>query len=104
QVLSFETLPEFDCGSERWDKLGFFCDTVANSDQTHKLQTIVKFQQEFNERKYDDAQKQISNLDEGSYRVILAQSSGDYLIFHVKQFENTWYVTILDRAYAGCDA
>lgn len=103
KVLTFETLPEFDCGTVKWNKLGFFCDTVAGST-THKLQTIVKFQQEFNERKYDDAQQNISHLEDGSYRVILAQSSDDYLVFHVKQFENTWYVTMLDRSYASCDA
>jgi len=103
QVLTFEKLPAFDCGTEKWNKLGFFCDSLAGST-TNKMETIVKFQQEFNEVKHPEAQQQINDLEDGSYRVILAQSSNDYLIFHVKQFQNSWYVTMLDRSYASCEA
>ncbi len=103
QVLAFEKLPSFDCGTDKWDKTGFFCDTTANS-QTQLLQTIVKHEEEFESSKYDESQKKrTADLENGSYRVILAQPE-ESLIFHVKQFGNAWYVTLLDRAYGGCDA
>lgn len=103
QVLTFEKLPEYDCGTMKWDKVGFFCDTTSNS-QTQLLQTILKFEEEFEPTKHDETnKKRIQELENGSYRVILAQDE-ESLIFHVKQFGNSWYVTLLDRAYGGCDA
>lgn len=103
QVLTFEKLPSFDCGSIKWDKTGFYSDTTSNS-QTQLLQTIVKFEEEFESSKYNEQQKKrIQELENGSYRVILAQPE-ESLIFHVKQFGTAWYVTLLDRAYGGCDA
>jgi len=103
QVLTFEKLPVYDCGTMKWDKVGFFCDTTANS-QTQLLQTILKFEEEFEPKKHDETnKKRIQELENGSYRVILAQDE-ESLIFHVKQFGNSWYVTLLDRAYGGCDA
>lgn len=103
QVLSFAALPEYDCGTEKWSKTGFYCDSTANISYK-PLETIAKFQDEFEEVKYDDIRKkEIEALEQGAYRVILAQTNG-YLIFHVKKFDKGWFVTILDRAYAGCDA
>ncbi len=104
KVLTFEKLPEYDCGTEKWSKLGFFCDTAATS-VTHILDTLVKYQEEFNEVKYDDNQKkQIDELEDGSYRVILNPTEENFIVFHVKQFGTAWYVTILDRSYGFCDA
>jgi hypothetical protein len=36
--------------------------------------------------------------------VILNPTDEHFLIFHVKQFEGSWYVTLLDRSYGNCDA
>lgn len=103
-TLAFESLPAFDCGSMRWEKLGFYCDTTVNSVTEH-LRSISEFQEEYNDIPFDqDIQKQIDYLETGSYRVILNPDEDDFLIFHVKKFDTGWYVTLLDRAYAGCDA
>ncbi|MFZ4261546.1 hypothetical protein ACFRAE_05855 [Sphingobacterium sp. HJSM2_6] len=103
QVLTFESLPSYDCGKEQWEKIGFFTDTTKNSG-TQLLETIAKFLDEYEQIAYDEAIKsKINALETGSYRVILALQD-HHLIFHVKQFEEIWYVTILDRAYASCDA
>ena len=103
QVLTFAPIPEFDCGKDKWTKIGFFCDTTAST--THKpLETIAKFLAEFEDVKFDEAKKkEIEALENGAYRVILAQEKNS-LIFHVKKFKNGWFVTILDRAYGSCDA
>ncbi|TJZ62189.1 hypothetical protein FAZ15_06690 [Sphingobacterium olei] len=99
-VLTFESLPAFDCGTEKWTKEGFFCDTTSHPDQ---LSRIAAFQREFNQHEFSESQmEEIKNAERKSYRVIL--TSRDPLIFHLQQQEGVWYITVLDRAYAGCDA
>ncbi len=104
KMLTFEPLPEFLCDTDKWTKYGFSSDTTATS-VTHLLDTIMKYQGEYNEVKYDDTVKtKASVLEDGSYRVILNPSDEHFLIFHVKQFDGAWYVTLLDRSYGNCDA
>src|SRR5690606_31599236 len=104
KVLSFEALPEFRCETDKWTKYGFSSDTTATS-VTHLLDTIMKYQDEFNQVNYDQkTRSRVSALEAGSYRVILNPTDEHFLIFHVKQFGGAWYVTILDRSYGHCDA
>lgn len=99
-VLTFEKLPEFDCGTEKWSKLGFICDTTSHPNQ---LSNIIAFDKEFDESKFSEEQLEKIEVDEAeSYRVIV--TSDTPLIFHVQKYKGNWYVTTLDRAYAGCDA
>lgn len=104
KMLTFEPLPEFKCDTDKWTKYGFSSDTTATS-VTHLLDTIMKYQAEYNEVKYNDIIKaRVSALEDGSYRVILNPSDEHFLIFHVKQFDGAWFVTVLDRSYGNCDA
>lgn len=96
--LSFEELPEFDCGYDRWNKLGFFCDTTAHAQQ---LTRIADFQKEFNEIQQSQLEA-IKEFEKDSYRVILTKNEN--LIFHIKKYQGAWYVVVLDRAYGWCDA
>lgn len=99
-VLTFEKLPDYDCGTEKWSKEGFFCDTSRHPDQ---LSNIALFQKEFNDKKFSDEQIESIKLNEkNTYRIVLTASEN--LIFHVEMYQGQWYVTTLDRAYAGCDA
>ncbi|MBD1421026.1 hypothetical protein [Sphingobacterium chuzhouense] len=97
-ALTFEKLPVFDCGEEKWDKLGFFCDTTSQANQ---LTTIATFDHEFNGIS-DDELTEIKQLEKDTFRVILTKDEN--LIFHVKKYQDKWYVFVLDRAYGGCDA
>lgn len=97
-ALTFEKLPIFDCGEEKWDKLGFFCDTTSQANQ---LTTIATFDHEFNGIS-DDELAEIKQLEKDTFRVILTKDES--LIFHVKKYQDKWYVFVLDRAYGGCDA
>ncbi|MFD1769338.1 hypothetical protein [Sphingobacterium suaedae] len=97
-VLTFDKLPVYDCGGEKWDKLGFFCDTTTQANQ---LTQIAKFKQEFDEKNAAEVSK-ISEIEKDTYRVILTKNEN--LIFHIKKFEGAWYVIVLDRAYGWCDA
>lgn len=99
-VLTYEKLPTFDCGTEKWDKTGFFCDTTSHPNQ---LSNIAAFEDEFDEDKFSEEDLVILEKGEQeSYRVIL--TTREPLIFHVRKYQGKWYVTTLDRAYAGCDA
>ncbi len=97
-VLAFEKIPTYDCGGEKWDKLGFICDTTVQANQ---LTHIAKFKQEFKEIDAAAVQ-QIAELEKDSYRVVLTKAEN--LIFHVKKYQGAWYVLVLDRAYGWCDA
>lgn len=97
-ILTYEDLPSFDCGGEKWDKLGFFCDTTV---QANELTEIASFNHEFNG--ISDAElAEIKELEKGTFRVILTKDEN--LIFHVKKYQGNWYVFVLDRAYGWCDA
>lgn len=97
-TLTFDKVPEYDCGYDRWNKLGFFADTTAHADQ---LSNIAAFQREFDEIN-DEQQEEIEDFEAGTYRVVLTKNEN--LIFHVKQYKGAWYVVVLDRAYGWCDA
>lgn len=96
--LRYESLPEFDCGKDRWTKLGFFCDSTATPDQ---LSQILDFKRDYENIPKTEVE-QIKMIEKDSYRVILTKN--DNLIFHVKRYKGAWYVTVLDRAYGWCDA
>ena len=99
-ALTFDTLPVFDCGTGEWNKEGFICDTTGHPTQ---LTRIALFENEFNEATYSPATlEQIANREKLSFRVIVTTKNP--LIFHVQKFQGQWYVTVLDRAYSGCDA
>ena len=99
-VLTYEKLPNYDCGTEKWDKVGFYCDTTSHPLQ---LSNIAAFEDEFEEDKFSDEDlDNIEKSEQESYRIIL--TTDNPLIFHVRQYQGKWYVTTLDRAYAGCDA
>lgn len=99
-ALTFDKLPTFDCGTEKWDKLGFVCDTTSHPNQ---LSNIAAFEEEFNENQFSEAElNKIEIAEKESYRVIVTADIP--LIFHVRKYKGAWYVMTLDRAYAGCDA
>lgn len=100
-ALTFEKLPQYDCGITKWDKLGFMCDTTSHPKE---LSNIAAFQQEFNEKiSSDEELEELERSEQESYMVIVTQDV-DPLVFQVRKFKGAWYVTALDRAFASCDA
>ena len=99
-ALVYEKLPSFDCGNSSWDKEGFICDTTMNANQ---LSNIAAFEKEFDQDKLTDEQLlEIEQAEKQTFRVILTAQNP--LIFHVRKYKGSWYVSAIDRAYAGCDA
>lgn len=99
-LVHFETLPEIDCGNEKWDKVGLFCDTTGHPNQ---VSHIMSFQNEFDANKYPASRiKSVVEEEKNSYRVVLSEEVP--LVFHMRKYKGAWYVTTLDRAFGGCDA
>jgi len=98
--LNYETIPVFDCGLEKWNKTGMFCDTITHPNQ---LSTIIDFERDYEPKKYSNALiKEIKAQEKDSYRVVITTEIP--LVFHLTKYQGAWYVTVLDRAYASCEA
>ncbi|MFD2598270.1 hypothetical protein ACFSQ3_04840 [Sphingobacterium corticis] len=98
--VEYDVAPTFDCSLEKWSKEGLIIDLTT---QTNFLGPIAVSLKEFDDVELDpDYEAQIELAEKDSYRVVLTTKTP--LIFHVKQIDNSWYVTILDRGYADCGA
>lgn len=98
--ITYEVAPKYDCGTEKWNKMGLFVDLTT---ATNLLKPIAANLNEFEDVQLaPDYLKQIEMAEKDSYRVVVTTPIP--LIFHVKQFGNNWYATILDRGYADCGA
>lgn len=99
-TLLYEASPIFSCETESWNKQGLFVDVI---EQTNRLGPIAEHLKEYNDVELDvDYQESIEKAEQNSHRVILTTDTP--LVFHVKEIEGKWYVTILDRSYGDCSA
>jgi len=96
-------LPVFDCGTMKWDKLGFFYDRKSRPNE---LSQTAKFMNEILDAKINQAELlRLRNIETRSYRAIMTSNeSEEPFVFHVTKEGEKWYITVIDRAYAGCDA
>lgn len=98
--LRIASLPTYACETESWNKEGLYVDTLGT---TNILQPIATHLDEFDDVELDtDYEADIEQAESGSYRVVLTSETP--LVFHIKEIDGTWYVTILDRAYGDCSA
>jgi hypothetical protein len=97
----FGQLPIYDCGKETWNKKGLFCN---NKQHPTELSHTAKFMNEISDAKISNTEiRKLKALEAKSYRVILTDKNAP-LIFHLTNQNGKWIFTVLDRAYAGCDA
>lgn len=101
EKLKFAKLPTYDCGKEIWSKKGLYCD---NKNHPTELSRTAMYMNEFLDSKIADTEIQyLKQLESKSYRVILTEGD-EPLIFHITRSSEKWILTVLDRAYGGCDA
>lgn len=99
--LIFAQLPIYDCGKESWSKKGLFCN---NKQHPTELSRTAKYMNELQDAKISATEIQkLKDLESKSYRVILADENNP-LVFHITKNGEKWILTVLDRAYGGCDA
>lgn len=99
--IKHETLPEFDCDTEKFTKKkGIYCDYAS---KYRDMSTIA-----LAENKYVDAgwkPEQIAKMKEieKNSRKIIAYSDEGVLVFYLTFYKNKWYFTMLDR-FEVCSA
>lgn len=96
-------LPIFDCGTMKWDKLGFYYDKKSRPNE---LSQTAKFMNEILDAKISSTElQQLRSIEAKSYRAIMTSNETEEpLVFHVTKEGSKWYITVIDRAYGGCDA
>jgi len=96
-------LPIFDCGTMKWDKAGFYYDRKSRPNE---LSQTAKFMNEILDAKINNTELQrLRNIESKSYRAIMTSNEHEEpFVFHVTKEGEKWYITVIDRAYAGCDA
>lgn len=101
--LKSDKLPVFDCGTMKWDKLGFYYDRKTRPNE---LSQTAKFMNEILDAKITQKElQQLRNIETRSYRAIMTSNEGEEpFVFHLTKEGEKWYITVIDRAYAGCDA
>ena len=102
--LKYEILPEFSCDTEKWDKTGFYCDTLKRD---HSLSSIAKLLREYETAKEDETKMdaeiiRFREMEKNSHRIILLTDNAN-LIFHLTLIEGKWYLSVFDRV-TECDA
>jgi len=100
--IKYQTLPAFDCGSEKWSKTGLYCDTTQRDDLLSKTALILnKFR---NENIPIETIQDFKIIESKSRRIVLIDNESGELIFYITLIDNKWYLTILDRVSSDCSA
>lgn len=100
--IKYQQLPTFDCGLEKWSKIGLYCDTTFKDNI---LSTTAKNLKEFmNENIPVEIIEKFVEIDKSSRRIVLVDNNGGEIIFYLTLIENKWYLTIIDRVTSDCSS
>ena len=100
--IKYQDLPIFDCNTEKWSKIGLYCDTAKIDNLLSKIA--------FNLNEYNDYNipvktiEKFKEMENKSHKIVLTDSDDGELIFYLTLIENKWYLTILDRVSSDCSA
>lgn len=100
--IKYQTLPAFDCGSEKWSKIGLYCDTTQRDDLLSK--TALNLNEFRNENIPIETIQDFKIIESKSRRIVLIDNESGELIFYITLIDNKWYLTILDRVSSDCSA
>ncbi len=100
--IKYQTLPTYNCDSEKWNKIGLYCDTTLRDDLLSKTA--------LNLNKYRDENIPLGTINDfqiiesKSRKIVLIDNEDGELIFCITLIDNKWYFTILDRVSSDCSA
>ncbi len=100
--IKYQTLPTYNCDSEKWNKIGLYCDTTLRDDLLSKTA--------LNLNKYRDENIPLGTINDfqiiesKSRKIVLIDNEDGELIFYITLIDNKWYFTILDRVSSDCSA
>ena len=100
--IKYQDLPIFDCNTEKWSKIGLYCDTTKIDNLLSKTALNLNAYNDYNiPVKTIDRFKDMENK---SRRIVLVDEVGGELIFYITFINKKWYLTILDRVSSDCSA
>jgi hypothetical protein len=100
--IIYQTLPTHDCDSEKWSKIGLYCDTTQRDDLLSK--TAMNLNEYRDENIPIETIQDFKTIESKSQRIVLIDNEGGELIFYITLINNKWYLTILDRVSSDCSA
>ena len=100
--IKYETLPEFNCDNEQWNKSsGIYCDTLT-IDKSRS--TIAKDEKKFELFDWSDERiLQIEETEKISRKIIVVGKDGGIFIFFLTKLNDNWYLSGIDR-FEACSA
>lgn len=101
-TLKYGRLPRYDCDKSRWNKKGYFADTVRHFSP---ITEIADFEMQY-ERIMLSKQKRarIRTVEQGSRKIIFTGSKGEGIIFYLFYSDEKWYLSIIDTVTTDCSA
>lgn len=99
--IKYETLPEFDCDTEKFTKKnGIYCDFASHYSDMSKT---ALSENEFLEAGWTPQQIAKMKEIEANSRKIVAYGDEGVFVFYLTLYKNKWYFTLLDR-FEVCSA
>lgn len=100
--LQYGAIPEFDCGTDKWDKYGLYCDTVhKNTMLSGALENLVKYR---GDKIQHSEIERLKQLEKKSVRVAVVAEGNAPFIFYLTYIKGRWYFTAHDRVTSDCSA
>lgn len=102
-VSELTSLTEYNCETESWHlSPGVYYD---GDYRDNRLSAIDTFREQDGQANFsDEIRESHIKLEKQSVRIIVITESEESLVFYLTQFNDAWYLSIIDRAVAECDA
>ena len=101
QKVKHETLPFFDCNEGKFDKAGgIYCDVATNYNS---ISNVALGENEYLFKGWTEEQiNEMKAIEKISWKIVAMGDKGTQ-IFFLTYYQNTWYLTMLDR-FEVCSA
>lgn len=101
QKVKYESLPQFDCDTEKFTKKeGIYCDLASKYND---ISRIALSENEFLEVGWKSEHiKQMKEIEANSRKIVAYGDEGTH-VFYLTWYKNKWYLTLLDR-FEVCSA
>lgn len=94
--------PRFDCGTEKWDKKGFFADTVRST----RISSLMQFLKENEMGEYSAEEiAHVKEMQPKARKVVFTEMANRHgLVFNLVLINNKWYLLLVDTVASDCGA
>lgn len=101
QKVKYESLPQFDCDTEKFTKKeGIYCDIASKYND---ISRIALSENEFLEAGWKSEHiKQMKEIEVNSRKIVAYGDEGTH-VFYLTWYKNNWWLTMLDR-FEVCSA